>query len=84
MAKESTVEGARALAEKLVDGIIAEADGDALEQARAMGLVLSMFMPQIESARKAYHAGTDGGIEGRDDIFENAVTRKLMEYHTGA
>jgi hypothetical protein len=80
--KENTVEGARALAERLVDGIIAEADGDVLEQARAMGLVLSMFMPQIEAARGEYNAGTDEGLEGRDDIFENAVTRKLMGYHT--
>ncbi|HUT97722.1 MAG TPA: hypothetical protein VM054_01445 [bacterium] len=82
MAKQSTAEGAKSLAEKLVDGIIAEADGDTLEQARAMGLVLSMFMPQIEAARKAYNTGTDKGIDGRDDIFENAVTRKLMGYHT--
>jgi hypothetical protein len=82
VAKQSTVEGARALAERLVDEIIAEADGDALEQARAMGLVLSMFTPQIEAARKRYNTDTDEGVEGRDDIFENAVTRKLMGYHT--
>jgi len=82
VAKESTVEGARSLAEKLVETIIAEADSDALEQARAMGLVLSMFMPQIEAARKAYNAGTEKDIEGRGEIFENAVTRKLMGYHT--
>ncbi len=82
MAKESTVEGARSLAEKLVETIIAEADGDALEQARAMGLVLSMFMPQIEAARGKYNAGTEKDIEGREEIFENAVTHKLMGYHT--
>ena len=82
MAKQNTVEGARSLAEKLVDGIIAEADGDALEQARAMGLVLSMFMPQIEAARGKYNAGTEKDVEGRDEIFENAVTHKLMGYHT--
>jgi len=80
--KRNTVEEARALAEELVDGIIAEADSDALEQARAMGLVLSMFTPQIEAARKEYLAGTEKDLEGRDDIFENAVTRKLMGYHT--
>jgi len=82
VAKQNTVEGARSLAEELVDGIIAEADGDALEQARAMGLVLSMFMPQIEAARGKYNAGTEKDVEGRDEIFENAVTHKLMGYHT--
>ncbi len=82
MAKESTVEGAKALAEELVNEIIALADADALDSARAMGLVLSMFTPQIEAARYKYNAGTDEGIEGRDDIFENAVTHILRGYHT--
>jgi len=73
----STPDDAKALAEKLIDELIANADADMLSQARESGMVLSLFYAQVEEARQKYQAEVDPGLDGSDDIFENAVTSKL-------
>ncbi len=73
----NTPDDAKALAEKLMDELIAAADADMLSQARESGMVLSLFYDQVEEARQKYKAEVDAGLEGRDDIFETAVTSKL-------
>ena len=73
----STPDEAKALAEKLMDELIANADADMLSQARESGMVLSLFYDQVEEARQKYKAEVDASLEGLDDIFETAVTSKL-------
>jgi len=73
----NTPDDAKALAEKLMDELIANADADTLSQARESGMVLSLFYDQVEEARQKYQTEVDAGLEGRDDIFETAVTSKL-------
>lgn len=72
-----TPEEAQALAEKLIDELLAAVDPQQLEQARQMGMVLSLFNDQVEQARAAYNEQTPDGLDGREDIFENVVTHKL-------
>lgn len=72
-----TPEEAQALAEKLIDELLAAADPEQLEQARQMGMVLSLFNDQVEQARAAYNEQTADGLDRREDIFENVVTHKL-------
>lgn len=72
-----TPEEAQALAEKLIDELLAAADPEQLEQARQMGMVLSLFNDQVEQAWAAYNEQTADGLDGREDIFENVVTHKL-------
>jgi len=76
----STPDEAKLLAEKLIDELIAAADSDTLSQARESGMVLSLFNAQVEEARQKYQAEVDSGLDGGEDIFENAVTHKLMGY----
>jgi hypothetical protein len=73
----NTPDDAKALAEKLMDELIANADADMLSQARESGMVLSLFYDQVEEARQKYQTEVDADLEGRDDIFETAVTSKL-------
>jgi hypothetical protein len=79
VAEAKTADEARQLAEKLIDELLAAADPEQLEQARQMGMVLSLFAGQVEQAREKYNAATAADLEGREDIFENVVTHKLRD-----
>ena len=79
MADVTTTEDARRLAEKLIDELLAEADSEQLEHARQMGMVLSLFVGQIEEARERFNREAAEDIEDREEIFEKVVTSKLRE-----
>jgi len=73
-----TRDEAEGLARDLVEKIISAADAATLAEARAAGMVLSLFYAQIEEARAAFNTAVPAELTGREDIFETAVTRLLQ------
>jgi hypothetical protein len=70
------IEEARKLADELVGEMVAAIDGDALDEARGMGLAASMFSTEIEEYRAKFNASISADI-AEHELFDVAVAKAL-------